>query len=210
MTVQVALAGFDRFATLIRGAEAVADKAADLAITETGRFAYRESSKDIRDQVNFSPSYIGSPASGGNRLRIQRGTRGGQPFVRIVGRDRPTSLARFVQGNPSKGQAVRVSVKPGTTRVLKTAFKVRLRRGKTLTEDNFNEGIAIRLPKGATLSQRRKLGLDGLPEIFPNVFLLYGPSVAQVFNAVSNDVQPRVSRKLETEFVRQFNRLLRA
>lgn len=214
MTVQVALQGFDRFATLIRGAAAVADKASDLAVSEAGRFAFRESSKDIREQANFSASYLGGEASGGNRLRIQRGTRGGRAFVRILGRDRPTSLARFAQGAPQfgaagRGKGARVQVKPGQFRTLKSAFYVKLRRGKTVTEDNFNVGLAIRLKKGATLSQKRKLGVDGLPEIFPNVFLLYGPSVAQVFNTVSRDVQERVGRKLETEFVRQFNRLLR-
>ncbi|MES3001336.1 MAG: hypothetical protein V4787_11650 [Pseudomonadota bacterium] len=210
MTVEVNFVGFDRFAKLIRGAEAVADQAADLAVSESGRFAFRESSKEIREQANFSASYIGGEAAGGNRLKIQRGTRGGRAIVRILGRDRPTSLARFVQGNPAKGAPVRVQVKPGRQRTLQRAFLVKLRRGKTLTEDNFNQGLAIRLPKGATLSQRRRLGVDGLPEIFPNVFLLYGPSVAQVFNTVSKDVTGRVGAKLESEFVRQFNRLLKA
>jgi len=210
MAVDIAIKGFDRFAALIRGAEAVADQAADLAVRETGRFAYRESSKEIRDQANFTASYIGSEGNGGNRLKIQRGTRGGRTFIRISGRDRPTSLARFVQGSPAKGKPVRVQVKPGQQRTFKRAFLVKLRRGKSITEDSFNVGLAIRLPEGATLSQKRRLGVDGLPEIFPNVFLLYGPSVAQVFNTVSRDVRAHVGAKLEAEFVRQFNRLLKA
>lgn len=207
MTVEVNLEGIAGLARYVERFPAVVEKAAALAVAEGGRFAFRESSKEIRSQVAFTRDYIGGEKSGGNRLKIERGTRGGDPFVRIVGRDRPTSLARFVRGTITKGKPVRLMVKPGRITSIPGAFPVRLRRGKTLTEDNFNQGLAIRLPRDAALRERKK-GTSGLPEIFPNVFLLYGPSVAQVFNSVSNDVKPRISRKMASEFTRQFTRLL--
>lgn len=207
MAVEISLKGIDVSRALIdRFPKAVAE-ASRLAVAETGRFAFRESSKEIRGQINFTREYLGGEASGGKRLKIQRGVRGGQEFIRITAREVPTSLARFVVGTPVRGKPIRVKVSPrGGARSIPGAFPVRLRRGKTLTEDSFNEGIAIRLSKSRTIRERAK-GTDGLPELFPGVFLLYGPSVAQVFNTVSTDVKPRVGRKLETEFLRQFKRL---
>jgi hypothetical protein len=210
MTVEINFSDLDRFRQQVGAMPKIIDEAANLAVQESGRFAFRESSKEIRAQVNFERNYIGSEASGGDRLRIERGTRGGEEFVRLVARDRPTSLARFIRGTATPGRPVRVAVSPaGGTRSIPGAFVVKLRRGKTLTEDNFNEGLAVRFTKSATIRERHK-GKAGLPEIFPGVFLLYGPSVAQVFNTVADDVKPRVGRKLESEFLRQFNRLMKA
>lgn len=210
MTVSVTFKGLDELQRLFESAPQIAEQAAVLAVNDASKFAFRESSKDIRGQASFTRDYLGSAETGGSdRLRILPATRGGIVEARITARNRPTSLARFAQGAPTRGQPVRVRVSPrGGVRSIKNAFMVRLRRGKTVSEDNFNEGIAIRLGKDQSIRERKK-GKAGLPEIFPNVFLLYGPSVAQVFNTVSRTVSDRVSQKLASEYVRQFNRLFR-
>jgi hypothetical protein len=207
-TVAVTFKGLDALEALFARAPALAQQAATLAVNDTSKFAFRESSKEIRSQASFSREYLGSAETrGSDRLRILPATRGGTVEARLVARNRPTSLARFVQGTPSKGKPVRVRVSPrGGVRSIGKAFIVRLRAGKTVTEDNFNEGLALRLSPGQAVKQRKK-GKAGLPEIFPNVFLLYGPSVAQVFNTVSRDIEGRVGNKLESEFTRQFQRL---
>lgn len=210
MTVSVTFRGLDAIEQLFQRAPELAQQAATLAVSDTAKFAFRESSKDIRAQASFTREYLGSAETrGSDRLRIVPATRGGVVEARLVARNRPTSLARFQQGQAGRGQPVRVRVSPrGGVRSIKGAFQVRLRRGKTVSEDNFNEGIAIRLGKDQSIRERKK-GKAGLPEIFPNVFLLYGPSVAQVFNTVSRDVAGRVGNKLEREFTRQFQRLFR-
>jgi hypothetical protein len=209
--VSVTFRGLDAIKDLFDRAPDIAAQAAQLAVNDTAKFAFRESSKEIRAQASFSREYLGAAESqGSDRLRILPARRGGIAEARLAARNRPTSLARFLQGQPTRGQPVRVKVSPrGGVRAIKGAFLVRLRRGKTVSEDNFNEGIAIRLPKDATIRERKK-GKAGLPEIFPNVFLLYGPSVAQGFNAVNPRVSGRVSDKLEREFTRQFQRLFKA
>jgi len=123
----------------------------------------------------------------------------------IAGRDRPTSLARFAPGaqRPERGQPLRpiiVEVKSGKRVVLNgprssaRAFLVNLKNGNT--------GLAVRLPKGETLANSEKaVRLDN------NVYLLYGPSVDQVFRGVANDLSPDISAMVSRNFFRQFSRL---
>jgi hypothetical protein len=63
-------------------------------------------------------------------------------------------------------------------------------------------GLAVRLKPGEVPNFKRK---DGNPlEIFPNVYLLYGPSVAQAFDLVAKEIAPDVTSELAKEFQRQF------
>jgi hypothetical protein len=117
----------------------------------------------------------------------------------ITGRHRPTSLASFARGARTIGPrrtAVSLEVQPGIVRRLKGAFFVRLRAGNTDTGPG-NTGLAIRLPAGKVPDRAYKPKLMG-----KNLWLLYGPSIDQVFDDVANDISSDAANYLEAEFLR--------
>lgn len=200
MSVTVDLMAFELAARLVQKVDEDIETAALIAVNETVVFVKREAKKELGSQVNFEPGYLE------DRIDAHKATRDTLTGS-VSTQDRPTSLARFVRGTPRRGQRATVAVsRRGGIKQLKGAFLVRLRSGRTLSEDKFNKGLAIRLKPGDALRERRK-GTGGLPEIFPNVFLLYGPSTGQVFNTARTDLVPRASNYLEAEFIRQFKRL---
>ena len=79
-------------AVFARLAKDASDQAAVLAVNDTLPFARRLASVEIREQVNFTASYLG-PNSG--RLSIIRRASSSQVEGVIRGRNRATSLARF-------------------------------------------------------------------------------------------------------------------
>lgn len=213
MTVRVELRGLESVERLLGEAPAVAREAMRFAVNGAAKFAARQASKEIRRQVNFSRSYLGDASKGG-RLAITQVAKGNDLTAVISARQRPTSLARFASGTPTfgktRGRGARVKVKPGGGyRVIKNSFFLRLNAG-TSNVDGFNAGLAIRLKPGEGLRRRRK-GLVGLKAFGKdkNLFLLYGPSVDQVFQTVREDIQPAVTDYAEREFLRQFSRLAR-
>lgn len=185
--------------------------AARLAINATTRHAARLASKSIRDQVAFSRSYLGAADRPDSKIRISKYARGGDLEAVITTRDRPTSLARFALGSPSFGRRVkgqrgpRVRVKTGgASQTLKRGFYIKLKRGAELNEDAFNLGLAVRLKKGEALAKSQKATPLG-----GGAYLLYGPSVAQVFDTVRSDIAPAVADFSAAEFLRQFRRASR-
>jgi len=152
---------------------------------------------EIRQQVNFSASYLGSPNDRNARLAVtKRATRSDIEAV-ISARTRPTSLARFIEGSGKPGD-VRVKIKPhGVSIPLRGAFTVRLRSGSSISEDNFNLGLAVRAHANSTLRNSR-----GAKQIGRNLFLLYGPSVDQVFQTVREDIAPKAIKDLRSEMLR--------
>lgn len=144
----------------------------------------------IAAEIDFPPGYLNA-----DRLGIESLARNTDLAVTIVGRDRPTSLARFVQGGNAAGQyGVRVRVKGGVTRTIKNGFLLSLKNG--------NRALAVRLRPGETLRNT-----TGAKRLRDNVYLLYGPSVDQVFREVGPAEAPVVMSKIEAEFYRQFFRL---
>lgn len=123
----------------------------------------------------------------------------------ISARQRPTSLARFATGGGPGTEGLRLTVKKGRTTTLKKAFLVRLNAGTQLTGENYNLGVAVRLP--AEKAWRNKKDTSRMVRLSKDVFLLYGPSVDQVFRGVSVTETPKVLNDIEAEFYRQFGRL---
>ena len=84
-----------------------------------------------------------------------------------------------------------------------SSFLIRLRSGSTIDDGpDGNVGLAVRIKPGQSINFKRE---EGTPlEIFPNVFLLYGPSVAQAFDLVAKEIAPDVTSELAREFQRQF------
>lgn len=135
------------------------------ALNKTATRTRTRLSRVVRDQVAFPASYLG-PSSG--RLSVAERATPNKLAIRIDGRDRPTSLARFASGPP---RAPKVRVKPGgiATRIPRS-FIINLRNG--------NKGLAVRTDGG------KPDGAWKPKEMAPGLWLLYGPSVDQVLMGV--------------------------
>lgn len=168
---------------------------ARMAINKTVRFARRRGSEEIRKQVAFPARYLTSDD------RLETRFASGQVLAgRVVARDRPTSLARFARNMGSsasdtnrrwrskRSSGARIQVKPGATRIVRRAFAVKLK--------NNNLGLAIRTNGGPPRAAYKPKALS------PNVWLVYGPSVAQVFDTVRGDISDEAADALEAEFLR--------
>lgn len=153
------------------------------AINTTADRFRTKSDRDMRQEIAFSATYLR------DKLTVSKKATQSNLEAVISGRDRPTSLARFVTSGKRGQQGVTVQVKPGKTESLERAFLITLKNG--------NRGLAVRLGKGQTLrnSSRAKRLSD-------NLYLLYGPSVDQVFKGVADDEAPKALAFLEQEFLR--------
>ncbi len=184
----------------------VARKAARLAINDTTKKKavplYR---RLMQAEVEFPPGYLNDPDRFGQTKQATEA----DLSATITARFRPTSLARFAPGQSEEGArrtgGVNVKVnRGGGARRIKRAFFVRLRRGRD-TADGNNLGLAIRLKPGERLRGRKKGG-SGV-QLAPDLYLLYGPSVDQVFREASVAGSPEVADDLLKEFTRQWIRL---
>lgn len=181
-------------------------EAAKLAINDIAtRKAVPQMRRAMREEVDFPPGYLENP----DRFGVTRQATTSDLSATITARFRPTSLARFAQNQSfdgarrTGGVTVKVNKSGGGARINR-AFFVRLRQGKD-TADGFNTGLAIRLKPGEQLRGRKK-GASGV-QLAPDLYLLYGPSVDQVFREVSVAESPQVAAQLEKEFLRQYVRL---
>lgn len=174
------------------------------AINKTADRGRTQSARMIRQQVNFPVSYL-DPNS--KRLFVSKRAQRSSLEARIAARTRATSLARFVSGTAEVHRAgVRVEVAPGRARFLKRAFLVRLPAGSGPVDTKSNLGLAVRLRPGEIL--RNKTDVRRLDK---GLYLLYGPSVDQVFRArdgtgVAEDISPDLLRTMEDEFLRLAHR----
>ena len=203
MKTTVVADGLKEMAEYFERAPAAAHEAAFLAVyTVSERDAITLGRDEMNSQVNFPAGYLNK-----DRLYVSKKANRQDLEAVVTGRDRPTSLARFVK-NPVPGQrGVSVEVHKGRTKYMKKAFIVRLRSGRTMDGKTFNVGLAIRLAPGERLHNRREAGNVDYAMLAPNVYLLYGPSVDQVFQSVSQEIAPEVGNRLAAEFLRQFVRL---
>lgn len=176
----------------------VATQSARLALNQVAtRDGINMIRRDIESQVNFPSGYLKLE----DRLGVTKKATNNSLSAIITARDRATSLARFAPGQTpenTRGRGVRVSVKRGRRRILKRAFLIRLNNG--------NIGLAVRLGQGETIANKREMKAVVLER---NVYLLYGPSVDQVFRTVVEDNVPEIGNLLSDEFFRQFARLSR-
>ena len=165
---------------IIRNARNAINKAADRARTSSER--------EIRKELNFPAQYLRS------RLRVNKRASGSNLEAIISGRDKPTSLARFVTSrSPKVGKAgVNVKVASNVARRMQQAFVMQLRNG--------NLGLAIRLKPGAMLRGSR--GAKQFSSKDSNLYLLYGPSVDQAFRTILPNQEEDAAEYLEREFLR--------
>lgn len=165
---------------VLRAARNAINKAADRARTS--------SSKQMRQELNFPARYLNE------RLTVRSRASGTNLQAVISGRDRPTSLARFVSNRGQKpGKAgVNVQVSAGAAKRMNQAFLLKLRSG--------NLGLAIRLKPGASLTGSRAAKKFSAKDA--NLYLLYGPSIDQAFRTVTPGQEEESAEFLEREFLR--------
>jgi hypothetical protein len=181
----------------LRDLETIPDemkRAALQAVNKTLARTRTSAAREMRQQVNFPARYL-SGADG--RLTISKQATGGDLEGAITARFRPTSLARFASGGNLRKAGVRVEVAPGFARFMKRAFLIKLRVGNDDLDTRSNIGLAIRLKPGEVLHNKIKM-----VKLSKGLFLLFGPSVDQVFATVADDEAPAAGEFLETEFLR--------
>jgi hypothetical protein len=213
VTIRIQTGGIQNALQFVRALPDAIDKAKLPAVNTTTRFAYAESSRGIREQVSFARTYLGSPTSG-NRLKVTKWATPRSAEAVIEGRKRATSLARFATDRSlgRRRNGVSVQVAPGRRKQIPGAFLIKLRSGASLNEDQYNIGLAFRLRPGNVVRNKRRMVQystrvrSGRKKADTSIYLLYGPSVDQVFRDVAVRVEPRVSDKLESEFLRQLSR----
>lgn len=182
------------------GSSAKIKKAASQAINTLTRNKRAKAARKIRDQVNLPASFV---APGGKALYVSKPASPGSLEGRITARGRPTSLARFLTSSPRIGKAgVVVEVAPGKARFMKRVFPLKLPQGQSDVATKYNLGLAIRLRPGERLANK-----TSARRVSKGLYLLYGPSVDQVFRSidgsgVANDLVPEIERELSAEFLR--------
>jgi hypothetical protein len=205
MTVRVTASALLDVARFFDALPRAASQAAYLAINDTmSRRGLPDARRAILKAVAFPAGYLDAA----DRLSISQTATPTRLESRMTARMRPTSLARFsIGGSIGSRGGVQVRVKGGgATRTMARAFLLPLRSGTG--GDAFNLGLAIRLRPGETLANKRDVvakqyGKSG------SLYLLYGPSVDQVFRQVSADIAPGLAQAATGEFLRQFDRLSR-
>lgn len=181
------------FAVAVQGIKSIADlenldptivKAAKLAVNATVRRGQTKAARSMERQIKFPRGYL-TGANG--RLAIAKFASENSLEAVLRGRDRPTSLARFVTGGAKVGKkgGVSVEVDPGIAKFMPSAFALKLRNG--------NIGLAIRTKKPPSM---------GAKKISESLYLLYGPSVDQVFNRTRDEISGDLQDYLNTEFQR--------
>ena len=175
--------------------------AAVQAVNRTAKAARTSIARKIRDQVALPAGYL---TPGGRRLVVYRRATRARLEAVIRARSRPTSLARFITGaaRPGRGQQVTVQVAHGRAVTLRRAFVIPLRQGTALTDTQRNLGLAIRLRPGERIVNKRRQVRHSR-----GLYLLYGPSVQQVFldnegRGVADDVAPATALQVEREYLR--------
>lgn len=176
-----------------------AKRSASQAINKMTRDYRKVAAELIMQEVKFPTGYL-SPSS--DRLRVGRRASPMSLEGSIIARTRPTSLARFVTGGGARGSSLTVEVKRGNPTTLKRAFLIPLRSGSGI-ETKQNMGLAIRLKPGESIRNKRNFR-----KLDKNLYLLYGPSVDQIFlqaggdRGVAADIAPDILRDLQNEWVR--------
>ena len=171
-------------------------------VNDTVDFAFDRSKELILDDVMFPSGYLEL----GNNFQIKQRATESKPVASITARHRATSLARFVVGSPqpyARG-GVKIRIRRGGATHMRNAWVTGLNKG--------NRGVATRVRPGGTIPGRKK-GTRGLPVLRKDergtTYLLYGPSVNQVFEDVSGDVKPEVAEYMSDQFFRRYKRELK-
>lgn len=168
------------------------------AVNYAARRGRTDAQKEIEAQVAFPRGYL-SPRNG--RLTVDT-AKSIDDQAEIRGRFRPTSLAQFVtSGKPAspgkRPTPITLAVREGHSTRSSRMFLIRLRAGTADIDTKSNLGVAIRLRPG-----ERVEGKHTMVQMKNGLYLLYGPSISQVYRTVSQEQIPDVEQYLLKEFQR--------
>lgn len=174
---------------------------ASMAVNKVARDGRSMLARDVRDQINLPASYVSDSKK---RLYVAQTASAENAEAIIRARARNTSLARYAM-NPTtqtRGAGAVVQIAPGRARLMRRAFFIKLRQGSALTDTQYNLGLALRLKPGERVENKKQM-----VKMAAGLYLLYGPSVDQVFRSqdgsgIANDRAPFLAKKLEEEFLR--------
>ena len=176
------------------------EQASREAVDSATKYAFVLGKREIQLQVNLPDKYLSGSESGEPRFYIAKRPSRSDTTGIVRGRVRGTSLHRFLVSDKGQGLLVKVKSRGKSVR-MRRAFSIKLKNG--------NRGIALRLPSTEKpLSTGAKLYGTKANTAKTNLWLLYGPSVQQVFKDVAPDIAPKVSEYLNSEFNRKIARML--
>lgn len=181
----------------LENAPARVKKFASQAVNHALRKTRTQAGRLMRQQIAFKARYL---TGSEGRLQIVDFANPGNLEGKIKGRDRPTSLARFVRGSKAPGRkGVTVRVAKGVSKKMRPAFVLSLANG--------NVGLALRLREGERVDNKKVMlqaafAKGGKKKSDSRLYLLYGPSVDQVFDTVRDDVSDDALNFMEDEFFR--------
>lgn len=174
-------------------------RASSIAVNDTARYALKVGEEQMLKEVRFPAGYLDEP----ERFWISQYAREDLVEAKVTGRARGTSLKRFALGDPTpastrgvggKGPGVTVEIAPGRVKTISSAFVIALKNG--------NFGVAVKVKNGSIQGFIKKHSFSSA-QLANSFYILYGPSVDQVFRSVAQKVAPLVSAELSSEFSRQ-------
>lgn len=180
-------------------------EAARIAVNAAARRGRTMLADEVLREVDFPASYV---APRNQRLYVKKNASNSDLEAVISAQSRRTSLAQFTTGAATRGgkKGVRVKVAKGSGgAVLQRAFLIKLRAGSASLDTKSNLGLAYRTKDG-----RPPPGYVPT-QLAPNLWLLYGPSVAQVLHSdttnsgAADELSPDIAELLEREFWRQMD-----
>lgn len=198
--IRISSAGIQGLATFVARTPEVAAEAAKLAVGDAAEWGRNLSKREMVSAVNLPAG-----ALAGRRFRISQRPTTANPEAVISADNNPLGLSRFVVGQKAKGSAhpkVRILV-GGATK----SFSDPDTKGSysfLIPTPNGADGVGLAIRTKGPLknsSAARKIGRD--------LYLLSGPSVNQMFGQLMPTLVPRIEAKLQTEFARQYERLIR-
>jgi hypothetical protein len=179
--------------------------AARMAVNDATKFGRKMAADKVLRAVALPADYVSNTAG---RLHIKKFAKGNDLESIISARTRATSLARFATDTGNRAAGVGVEVKRGAAKRIKGAWLIKLKSGTADLDTKSNLGLAVRTKDGKRPPGYRPVNIKGT-----NIWLLYGPSVAQVLYSDKNqggvvtEIADPIADKLEAEFHRQRARL---
>ncbi len=178
-------------------------ESARIAINDAARRGRTMLANEVLSEVNFPAEYV---APRNKRLYVKKNASNRDLEAVISAQTRRTSLAQFAAGGARRGSRAGVKVnvsKGGGGQTIRRAFLIKLRAGGDRLDTRANQGLAYRTKDGRPPPGYRPV------QIAPNLWLLYGPSVAQVLHSDANNggaadaLAPEIAETLENQFWRQ-------
>ena len=198
--IRISSAGIQGLATFVARTPEVAAEAAKLAVGDAAEWGRNLSKREMVSAVNLP-----ADALAGRRFRISQRPTTANPEAVISADNNPLGLSRFVVSQKARGAAhpkVRILVGGATKSFSDPDIKGSY--SFLIPTPGGADGVGLALRTKAPLRNSRaarKIGRD--------LYLLSGPSVNQMFGQLMPTIVPRVEAKLQTEFARQYERLIR-